>query len=278
MSAVLLGEDWQGRKTSYKDDGTREHTRVFRVKTTDPQDGGTTAASVCPPRGAVHNFDSFARCKTVEAGNEADDRQQWRVTCTYTTEPFSGYIDPTEKPTKYTYATEFVEKAVAVDLDDQTIENSAFETFEQPASVQVPVTVITAKCVRATYTPATDKHRFVQKVNDSQWSIGQEQADAGQAIIWDITVESRDDFLFDFTYVIKIRRDIDGPWQFQPLDMGFNEWDGSNLLEIMASNGQPLQHPSLLDGNGRKLANNADPVNLSFRLVEEVNANLIIFP
>lgn len=70
------------------------------------------------------------------------------------------------------------------------------------------------------------------------------------------------------------------PWQYMPLDMGYDEWDGEKNTPILMANGQPVSQPILLDGSGSRLATWADqaPVRLLFRLRDSADFNGITFP
>lgn len=361
MAATLQGEYWAGRRTRILKDFSREHIRVFKVKTSLTTDDGTVVALVTglPVRGSVHPGDTSARCCSVEPTNTSEDPNQWDVICTYSTDLDDFQDDPTQKPTTYDWSTEYVDFAIAEDLDGLTIENSAHETFEKPCSTPVRVDVIKATCTRLDFHPDDDKDPYIRRVNSKPILIDTKLCQPGQLILWDLgvaMVEEQGLYYRKYEYTWKIadhifdRKDtitqqavgpgfssvivgsVDGievgaevvidtganqetitvvavdtaaetfsatftlhhaisvpvtshrfdAWQYVVLDQGFNEWDPATEenVEILSQTGQPLQVPSLLDGEGSRLAtwDGDTPVFLHFRTIDSVDFNEITFP
>lgn len=363
--AISYGEIWAGRTSKHNRDNSREHTRVFIAVTDDPTlDGydllvGIAADALAIARAAAHPSDPKAYCVDVSPVNISEDRLQWVITATYTTSLGSSYLPPTSRPTRFRWSTEFVEKAIAADLDDYLILNSAYDTFNPPASVRVPIDVITATSITASYTPATDKDPYVQHVNSAPYTIGGRICPIGTCILDDLTVEEQEELGVWYnvkSYTFKVRRDlwtetataldgavtagsavvltldavtgivvgteleiVDGtntevvrvtsttgltatvatlahnhadnkvvkirtynPWQYRPLDAGFNYYDTFNnrQVEIYVRMQRP-QNPVLLDGLGGVLdvtTGTPDPVYLDYRIVPSVDFNAITMP
>jgi len=366
MTVVIKGENWQGRRARFGKDFTREYTRVFTAYTDNPNINGIVVATALAAsafavqRGSVMPGDTEAHCTDVEPTNSSEDPLQWSITCSYSTNMLDYQQDPTTRPTTYTWGTEYVELAVAQDLDGEDIVNSANETFDPPASIQVPVDVIKATCTRSTFVRSANKDPYIRHENSAAFTIDGAAYAPGQAILWDLDVDMVEElgvFYRKYVYTFKARRDLYttttttvsgnyavgsnrvvtlasvagivvgtellldtagnqelvvvkavntgavtvtvdlliahnngatvkirkyNPWQYQPLDMGFNTWDAftQENVEILTTNGQPIAHPVLLDGNGFRLAtwNDATPVRLNFRLIPSADLSAITFP
>lgn len=331
----------------------------FLVSTSDPLDDGAivAAASGLPVRGHVHPNDFAAKCTDVEPTNDPEDRNTWRVICKYSTVISDYQTSPTQRPTQYRRGTEYIKKGIASDLDELVIENSAHSTFEEPASIDVPVDTVRCTCIRASFLDSVDKQPFIRHVNSRLFVIGGFRCERGQAILWDLDVEQVEEqgtFFERFEYTFKRRTDLYteysstitpaisstgvqtvavasatgiytgsiltvdtglsqeevevtavagsnvtanftkthsagvaftvkkyDPWQYMPLDMGFETWDAVNERHVAIYAGdQPITHPVLLDGAGERLAtwDDEEPVRLLFRVIEEADFSTITFP
>ncbi len=218
MTVLYAHEIWSGRTAKDTKDFTREYVRMFDVQTSDPSDsGGAVRAYVgIPQRGAVYSAGGFtdvdARCTDVSASNSSEDPCQWRVTCNYSTNLTTYQDDPTRKPTQYSHSTEWVEKAMTEDLDGYIISNSAYESFDPPATRRTPVDIIKASCVRSSYLASQDKDPYIDRVNSLTYVIDSISCEPGTLLCDDISVsmlEQNGLYYRKFDYTFKRRRDYE---------------------------------------------------------------------
>lgn len=66
-------------------------------------------------------------------------------------------------------------------------------------------------------------------------------------------------------------------WDRVVLDAGYRTKDGSEL-NMITIDGQPIQEPALLDGEGQRLDAGEDPVYMAFALNEEMDFNMLGLP
>ncbi len=228
MAATLLGEIWEGRRTDHKSDFVREHTRVFRVQTSLPSDNAQTvlAAVGLPVQGDVCPFDASARCTEAKASSGAD-WYEWTVTVTYSTAFDLGYDDPTTRPTIFNYSTEWVEKAVAKDLDNEIVQTSSYEIFDPAPTVRVPVRVVKASCYRATWSEEDDADPYIDTVNSTTVTIGGRTAKPGTLLLDDIMATHEDIggvTYYRAEYTFKHRSDV------------YTDADVVNISDVTAGN------------------------------------------
>lgn len=217
MSVWIKGEDWSGREGKFGKDFQREYTRVFIAYTDNPAIGAATvaaalaASSFAVYRGAAMPGDAYARCYDIHPTNFSDDPLMWRITAQYSTTLDTYQADPTLRPTLYTWSTEFVERAEAADLDDVIIQNSAYETFEPPASSTQSIDVIKAVCTRASFIRSRDKDPYIQRVNSVGFTIDGSVYRPGQVLLADLEVDMVEElgtYYRRFSYTFKGRRDL----------------------------------------------------------------------
>jgi len=282
---VAVEEIWAGRVGGKKPNGEIEYVRAFRVQTNNAYDAAGTilASPLIPAYGEVYSeqngfVDENAFCLDRGAQQSPEDPTEWTATCRYNTISSDQQLEPLSRSTRYEWATEWIEKAVAKDLDGNKIVNSAMETFETPAVQAVPVLVITASKNYAVFDEDLDYFPYIDRVNSEEfWGY-----DPGQVYLDDIRSSTQQEAGIQFyprTYRFKIRTDEANPWNWKPLDQGFMNWDPGNEVQYTAytRDGQPPARPVLLDGGGQTLAIWAtptpEPFYHNFRLKGSANFN-----
>lgn len=293
MSVISCNEIKDGRSSSEGKDFNRDYTRTFLVITSSPLDDSIVVRSDprVPRRGDIYSvpienglvsYDQYSQCVSTEA-SQKDDPCVWHVVCKYSTDVGLNLENPATERTKTSWTTEWIEKAIAWDLDDNYILNSAYDTFETPATIRVPIRVIRKKCTRRSYTEADDYDPFINRTNSVTF-LGYA---IGQVLLDDITVSDvikGGVIYYEFDYTFKARKDETSPWNYKPLDMGYNTWDvdTERQSKILTREGQPINKPRLLDGFGTLLNvwddPPANPVYLDFRLNGTADFNQISFP
>lgn len=185
--------------------------------------------------------------------------------------------NPVDWPLKVSTQTVYRERAMDFDASGVPIRNSAKQRFGDPITHEFTDYIIT--CKRNELVAAFDlglAYDHQNKINNALWNnfpartvlcrsitVGDEQYDS-TARVWYYTV----------TYVFETNRDT---WRKKVLDQGFCELDAGSpprLKRILGPDGQPLDEPVPLDGNGHRLATNAAPVILTFDMLFEVDFSI----
>jgi len=246
-------------------------TWVYMVWTDVNQEWDYTIASatdgtVYIPETGTYSSGYFLTNKTGKYAGPC----MWEVTCiwTYPTSPFGVPIyrisgAPWQQPASY-------------DKDDKAITNSAGQPFDNPPTKtyydeEVNVSfllnpsggldVSTLRNYRGKVNSTTTTLAGVGNTAYAPRQLKVDSVDLDTLIVggyafWQVCIRfiARID-----TYCEKL------------LDHGFATKDGSgNLIIIKDKNGEPLQQPSLLDGNGGKLASGATPHYITFKLESEI--------
>lgn len=216
--SISITEIWEGRRTRRTKDLQREHVRVFRAVTDSAATSGVavgTALAITPwfvSRGAAHPDDAAAYCADVTFDNISEDRLTWMCRAEYTTSLLDSAASPTTRPTVYSWTNETVEKGIGEDLDGATIENSAHELFENPATSKVAVDVIKATFISSSYIPTTDKDPYIFHVNSVGVTCGAKLYQSGQLYVDDFLcdmIEEAGAWFYKKTYTFKGRQDAD---------------------------------------------------------------------
>lgn len=276
MAVVSSAELYDKRRRSKRLPNVTDYTRVFQVVVDSRTDTEATvaAASGVPALAAAHPDNSQAKAASQDVACVDPSGLKWEVTVNYSTDltPQQLESSPMARPINWRWDFVRYEEVVEKDRDGDPVETSAGEPFD-PLPVRDrtrPVLVITRN--EAQFVPATVE-TYVGKVNEREFfgaaantlkldSIQPTPVTEGTTNFWSVT--------YAFHYK-------PNTWALEVLDFGSyerpnKEGDKRNFSEEEGESGR-----AKLDGEGTKLADDADPVYLSFDVYEEVDFNKLRF-
>jgi hypothetical protein len=270
----------------------RTYKRTFLVQTSTRFDGsGTARAAVDPDTGLAvplvgnsytngtatffhTEVDAGAFVQSVSAEENSEDGKAWLVTVEYGPYDASQFSDnPLDWPLRVSFGANRYEKILQKDEDGNAIVNSSGDPFSEPATIDDSRSLITT--VRNELKSSFDftlAETYRDSINAASWNgfdrqtvkctsivTGQEQYDS-KAQVW----------YYEVTYVFEVNRNT---WLSKPLDQGYTDYSliTGKRLTIHTTNGQPPNEPSLLDGDGHRLATGHDPVFLEFKVYPELD-------
>lgn len=254
------------RTASIDEKGVRKYTRIFLIITDDPV---TDAGTVRDAPGTPEMFDSY-EVPTNTLGTEffvddgatlgekrpIEDQEnpfRWELECNYsstTGRPGDGEEDPMDRPATYDWDYDVAKEPVTQDIDGRAILNSADMAYDPPPEKDVAYDVLTIERNEDDFDPELAAEYAFAINLDSFMGY-----DPGQARMRPIKAKSQYENGQEFkkvTYVIDFREGKD-PWHLAPLDQGPCENIDGKLVVMTDKNGQPLNGPALLNGDGRKL-------------------------
>lgn len=269
MSITFTADNSRSASLNYK--GERSYSRTYIAESTtavseyDVLDAFNSSVAIL----SSHPDDSLIRLKEIKV-DEGDDAHNWRVTTEY------GLLDqdeqeenqaPTARRTKKTWTFTTKTKVLDRDINEDVIQNSANDFFQDGVEVTVYLAVlqVSKNIADGNFDPATF-WSYAGKCNASGFmgaSSGQVQFIPKQAVFtpdeeygdyWEVSYE----FVFD----------PDGHDKVKLLDQGFNKLDGNNKVQILDDNDEPVADPRLLDGAGGELPDGSSPVFLEFEVIE----------
>ena len=213
MAATLIGETWRGRKGKLGREWAREYTRVFLVSTSSASDNAATvlAAAGLPAKGDAYPGDTGSVCVELEPSNDGESPLHWTVTANYANAVYDIVENPEDRPTKWGYSTEWVDKTIVYDLDDNVIQSSSYELFDPPPTMRVPVRVITASFISTDWNDEDDYDPYVDRVNSIGVTLGTTYCPPGTAFLEDIRAEQGEEngiIHYTRSYTFKKRTDI----------------------------------------------------------------------
>lgn len=172
--------------------------------------------------------------------------KQWIVTVTY-----KSWQDPLNAPWQVSWSFASSNEPIDRDINDKAITNSAYETYDPPISKEADDLILRISRNEAAFDPLAALD-YKNSVN-SDYFYG-----AGPGIaklnLWtgDLQVGGPQAW-YAVNYEIQFRQD---GWKRRLLDQGFRTFDADEgtYTTITDSEGNPMSEPTLLDGNGQKLA------------------------
>lgn len=289
MSVLSITEELEtSGRGSFGEAGKRTYNRSWKVQVSSRSDRSVTIASstlVIAAAGRIggsynvagSEFDTGAILVTRDIERILDDGLWWRVSDTYDTvaeNPADATAtSPLDRRTRVSFRILRFEVPVEKDRDGAPVVNSAGAPFDPPATKFEPVLELTFRRNVTTYNVPLAM-QYMDTVNDAEFF----DIPAGQAKCEDI---SWSDILYENgvqyreeTIVILGRTKS---WQPEYLDIGMyyvieNPVSGSIARGVINDNdGNPLNQPYKLDGNGAPLADGENPVYLPFNFLEERN-------
>lgn len=296
MSVVYGGRLPDSGEMTKRKDGTKTYTEKWRVKVDDYNDGPITVLSWAslPQIGdtyAVDNdTDTSAIVTSLRPRRSREDRYFWDIEVTYeykrSTSGFSGQGgDVTlQLPEISGNTLPYTKPATKTWDGNKGILNSVNMPFDPPPEMDAARQAIQWSRYVSTC-PAARAWKYINKINaDVLWAGEPWQVDKFCAKVADFSfnrevqvLSDTPEFVWKETIVLHIQ---DEPWVLSIEDRGLYEavfgYDpetGSDDAIVgrkrITINGQPIDHPVLLNGHGRKLSDNAkEPVFLDFEVYQ----------
>lgn len=246
----------------------QERGYAVLVYDVDCDDSDTTSFQVLQARDALgipligdaHLYDQYLFCKSKDCTPTGP--HSFKVTCN-----FESIQDPVNQPVKISMSFATSTEAIDKDYEGNPILMSNGETPDPPISREVHDQVYRYEfndwnfddVLAAQYQGAINSDAFKPHPNAKLFQPDQCK------IITFTGNPVKEGLLEYFSCVIEIqvRDQLDGDtWKRRILDQGYRELndDGDAYITIVDDNGNPLSQPSLLDGEGRALSPDADPV------------------
>lgn len=150
MSALKVVEKVASRTASFGIDGSREYTRVFRVRMSRAGDGCLTAvmAPGIPPLGLNYattiEYDLGAICRSLEPRQIS--KYVYEVTAKYSSKPSDSEEqdpNPLLRPPDIAWSKATYGKPLAKDLDGKPVVNSAGQPYDPPVEIERTRQVLT---------------------------------------------------------------------------------------------------------------------------------------
>ena len=265
--AVVSVEEKQGGGS--KDGKGRHYLRRFlvtldaapdaEIAALDADDGSTAV----PNYGDTHPNNAYARCMNVSV-SPTDSRMVWTVEARYDTvwSEINWTEDPLDEDPDVNWGVVERVEALHHDKDGDPLLNSANDWFDPPLEqprYDLAVTIMRNEAPAA-YAPG-DTYDYVGTVNSDSTTIAGLAVTARQAKLVEYSANRQERNGVDFwrvTYRIEFRADTATTtgWDREVLDQGINELfvlDGTKM-RITGSDGEPVQEPVNLDGDGVALA------------------------
>ncbi len=311
MGVVSVNEIWDGRAGSTNDQGVREYTRSFRVRTDDARDGVLHAlyAAGIPRRYDPYEdqngaFDTGALAKHPRARG-TEDPTLWIVEVDYSTKydfpegtgaasdkpgtPSAGQDgspgdkegDPIFAPAKIKWGTvKYTKPARAFNPDGSrsAILNSAGLPFDPPPEMEDYRLTLTVARTELAYTVSTNE-KYVNRVNRAQWKAF--NIKPLRMLCKGISADreyKNGIVIWNVQYEFEYREE---GWALQLLNCGWDaydaDYDGIGPAErhriVNTADGHAPRTPPLLDARGQELDPDDDPIYLVFHIYETAEFN-----
>lgn len=300
MAITSVKEIWNGRTgevTAKK--YQRAYVRTFRILTDSRLDGPVTilASRLLPRLGTLYiepsgRVDFGVSLKHKKCKIDQSEPLAWEVSCEYDNEPADPEKsqeqeskdensdkqadDPNDRFTEVSFSFHQFQKAIQKDLDGKAIANSAGAPFNPPVEIDDSRPVITVKRNEAAFNFGV-AGGFKDCVNAG----GYMGYGAGQVKLFNISATRKyaeNKISWEVSYEFHVRPE---GWQLQLLDQGFWELPaaGQEAANRDFKDNNVLQHPMLLDGNGKRLkpapGQNIQGTFLNFRVYPKADFNAL---
>lgn len=290
MAVTSVEELFPGRGG---DDGIEKQyksTRVFEVRTDDPNDDEYTAGAAVglPRNGDPHPNNAVATMRSISCYNLDDDPTLWMVTCEYGSDlpreqarEVAGPAEdgtstlndgvgeraenPLDRPAIYTISSEQTKEIAEYDWLGNEITNSAGEPYDPPAEIEVSYPVITVEKNFAVGAPILDlgiQALYYDCVNSDVWhgiAIGLLR------IVKIGTVYGFENGVGFGRVTFQMKLNWKG-WKLKLADVGFNYLtDGGTVkkrIDVRFGSGVYPDNPQPLNGAGG-MAAPGDPINFN---------------
>ena len=279
MAVVAVTPKWSDRGSTRNADGSRTAYRSYQVLTdsADTDEVTVRQADGIPRAGSVHPKDALMFAGAAEARPAGP--LLWDVTITYQSPPATDpeHENPLDQPPEVWTTSESYSETIDTDAQGKPIANSAGEPFDPPLTETVEIEILHVR----KNLPSFDLGKAIRYrggVNTDTF-MGFEP---GTCVLR--TIDSRRIYSGGWTYesvyaevAINTRLDPQGNllgWKRRILDRGMRQRkldaNGDPAVDVngcpayeeaqSATSGRALSLPRNLDGNGRFLAEGADPV------------------
>lgn len=220
--------------------------------------------------------DTDAFCQKITS--KRLDNKLYRATCDFGTlprgrDPGEAIVSPFSRPIRYRGAKLVATRAVTSDRDGKPITTSAKEEFDEALEEEISFAVLVGvRNVASLDAWVADMATYINSVNMTTYR--------GQGVRkwWCLDIECSDlivesgNMFYQETWQLALNLNT---WDEGLLDRGWKVLVGDAPDQTQEnakdSAGADLTAPILLDGMGKKLAINADPVERKFRVKREVN-------
>jgi len=275
IEPTLIGEQ-KGRSYNGDVDGD-DSTRKFKVRSHNKDDYGP---DVIPAAGVeyldIHPKNPFLRALTVSAEQDPTAWWLWIVTWEYGVPDENEEDNPINRPARITLATEEFSTAAVAEVDPETgtpiaaLVNSAGEKFDPPPEEEAEILVISIQRYELAnvsvalfygYNGATNSDEFVFGDLTIPPDFAKLRARIGDTEEYVSPVTGISTFYRSVDYAIRLHP---FGWKISALDIGTFYFENGKKKSFVTDDN--LREPllGLLDGQGGKLEDDADPVFLKF--------------
>lgn len=255
MTVSYLGEI-TGERSATNSLGKRSYTRAFKLTTSTTAEGAYAVGSHAslPNIGAVFPDDSSAWCVSLDVKN-SDPWKGWTVTAEYNSDRELA-IDPTTEPAIVRISTEQFQKVVEVDINGDSICNSAGDPFDPPFMMDDSRRVVSIT-KNMSGIPSWILN-YADTVNSDAFTIKGITYSVGQGKVQRVAIgeeQTRNGVPF-VVVELDIHLQRDG-WILKPLDVGFRQlaYDATTRINITNDDNSLPPAPVPLNGLGKVLAN-----------------------
>ncbi len=281
-TVVLLGELWNERRCTRRDDFSRDYVRAFLVRTIDRHSAGRVA-SLCLGLPAIQDgytvfgdeVDLEAKLTDIDAEPHNDHRHLWKVTAKYTSKPQnhpdyqhnSPITRRARRTTKYQRDKGFADH----DKDGLPIANSAGQPFDPVETSERYQVISYRKNLAAEFPDVVEQ--FLDATNSTA-AFGK----PAYSLLVDDFVQDDEQFengvrFWPSTLTLHCKAvsvATPKPWHYRPLDQGTYQRLGGMNFSLKDAVGRPIGK-GLLNGTGLQLAFGGIPVYQDFRLYPEID-------
>lgn len=273
--------------TEFTLDRQRSYSLKFNVKTDGPMGPisaglGAILASPDPlpdiwgTYSCLGDTDSDAYCNKVALRRL--DPKLFVATCSFATlgrgrDPGEAAVDPFTRPPRYRGGKIVRTRAVTKDNEGKPLTTSANEEFDETIEEDVVYAVLIAtRAIASLDQWIIDMSTYLGSVNSTPYrTLPARNWWCADIDVSDVIYEQGVSYYLE-TWQLAMNLDT---WDEPMLDRGWKILDGEppNQKQINATDddGKNLTAPILLDGSGKKLAIDEDPVALHFRIKREVS-------
>lgn len=288
MAVTYFEELFEGRGGKDTVDKKYEHTRVFEVRTDDPNDDEMTAGAAAglPRNGDPHPYNPAATMRAISCFNLPDDPTIWIVTCEYNTDLAVDHAreiagpaedgtstlndgiagdrpeNPLDRPAVYRVESEQTTEIVSEDWNLNPILNSAGDPYDPPPQIETSYPVIHVEKNFPVGAPILDlgvQAIYYDCVNTNRWH----GIAAGQLRIVKIGCSYNFENGVAYgrvTFQMKLRWK---GWKLRLADIGFNYLTEGGTkkrrIDVELGSGVYPDTPQPLNGGGQPLAT-GDPL------------------
>lgn len=271
--AVTSVKETEARRSRIEG-GISTHTRTFKVRCDDDEDGTAVAitASGVPSYGDPHPQDSTATARSIDAAPIGDARDVFQVVVEYSNdgEFTAPQVNPLDRAPEIDYSSDEATEDYFLDASDDSraVVNSSGEPFENSLTRERGGMVITVVRNEANH-DAVAADAFSNTCNSdpvlldgTTYAPGTLKLSPIRATKVTETFNGSEVVYYRRTFVLKARAE---GWDDSALDVGLNELRSGQLVPITDAAGLPVRRPYPLESGAAK-PEPTDPADvLSFR-------------